>query len=219
MAKIQVKPVQAKICGITNEEDALWAVNLGADFVGLNFFSASPRKVSIEKAHDIAAKLPPFVKVVGVFVNPILEEVERVLKKVPLAAVQFHGDETKEDLEIIKSQFRILIWKAVRVQDEESLKAIPSFFGVADMILLDTFKADEAGGIGEPFNWDLAVKAKSFGIPIMLAGGLNPSNVQEAMLKVEPKGVDVASGVEKDGHPRKKDIEKMKAFLSKAKGS
>lgn len=218
MAKIQVKPVQVKICGITNGEDALWAVNLGADFIGLNFVPESPRKISIEKAHEIAAKVPPFVKCVGIFVNPTIDELEKVLKKVPLAVVQLHGLETADDLTKIKSQFRVQIWKAVKIEGENSLAQIQSFAGLADSILLDTFQAGLAGGTGETFDWDLALKAKAFGIPVFLAGGLNPENVKEAIFKSDPKGVDAASGVEKTGHPRKKDIEKMKSFISKAKG-
>ncbi len=218
MAKNFIKPVQVKICGVTNEEDALWAANLGTDFIGLNFYSGSPRKVSADKAQEIATKLPPFVKSVGVFVDPDLEDIEKILKKVPLAAVQLHGSETRELLEKIKSQFRVQIWKAVKVKDEESLKAITDFAGLADQILLDTFKDGAEGGTGESFDWSLAVKAKALGLPIFLAGGLNPENVAEAIAAVEPKGVDVASGVEKDGHPKKKDMEKMKKFISKAKG-
>ncbi len=218
MAKIYVKPVQVKICGITNEEDALWAVNLGADFIGLNFCAQSPRKVSIDKARDIAVTLPPFVKSLGVFLDPALEDIEKVLKKVPLFAVQLHGNESPEDIQKIKSAFRVQIWKAVRVHDEESLKQIDGFAGIADILVLDSFKEGVAGGTGETFDWSLAVKAKASGLPIFLAGGLTPENLAEAIAAVGPQGVDVASGVEKDGHPKKKDIAKMKSFISKAKG-
>lgn len=212
------RAVQVKICGITNENDALWAINLGADYIGLNFYKESPRKVSLQAAHEITEKMPSFAKAVGVFVNPAEGEIEAVLKKVRLSAVQLHGDEKPEDLLKIKSRFRVEIWKAVRVSGEESLKAVGDFLGAADQILLDAWKEDQAGGTGQTFDWDLAVKAKSFGMPIFLAGGLKPENVAEAIERVEPKGVDSASGVEKDGHPRKKDIEKMKSFICKAKG-
>lgn len=218
MTKIQTASVQVKICGITNEEDALWAVNFGSDFIGLNFYPESPRKVGIDKARDIAVKLPSFVKSVGIFVNPTIEEIEKVLKIVPLFAVQLHGEEKREDLEKIKSQFRVQTWKAIRIESEESLKKIEDFLGVADQILLDTLRDGLAGGTGQTFDWNLAVKAKSFGLPIFLAGGLKAENVKEAILAVEPKGVDAAGGVEKEGHPRRKDIDKMKLFISKAKG-
>lgn len=216
-AKVRTKPVQVKICGITNPEDALWAVNLGADYIGLNFSPQSPRKISVDMAREIAAGIPPFVKCVGIFVNPSQDEIEKVLKKVPLFAVQFHGDEKRDDLENIKSRFRIQIWKAVRVQDEESVKTIENFLGTADKILLDAWVEGRAGGTGKTFDWTLAQKAKSLGLPIILAGGLNPENVKDAVQTAEPDGVDAASGVEKDGHPRRKDIDKMKLFISRAK--
>ena len=215
---VKTKPVQVKICGITNEEDAVWAVNLGADFIGLNFYGESPRKVSLEKAHEIASKVPPFVKCAGIFVDQSFVEIEKVLKKVPLQVIQLHGSEKKEDLEKIKSQCRVQIWKAIRVENEGSLNQIQEFAGLADAVLLDAWKGGQAGGTGETFDWDLAVKAKAFGIPIFLAGGLNPENVGEAISRTDPKGVDAASGVEKNGHPRKKDMEKMKSFIMTAKG-
>ena len=206
-----------KICGITNAEDALWAANLGADFIGLNFYPESPRKVSVDMARDIATGLPPFVKCVGIFVDPTPDEIEKVLKKVPLHALQLHGNETREDVEIIRAKFRVQIWKAVRVQDEASVKTIGNFTGVADKILLDAWKEGQNGGTGESFDWALALKAKELGFPIILAGGLNPDNVRDAVQAAEPDAVDAASGVEKDGHPRRKDIDKMKSFIAKAK--
>lgn len=207
-----------KICGVTNAEDARWAVNLGADYVGINFYSESPRKVSIDKAKEIVESLPSFVKSVGVFVNPDLNELGKILKKAPIHILQLHGNETADEILKLKSNFNVAIWKVVKIQSEESLKEIESLAGVADMILLDTFKADQPGGTGETFDWEIAVKAKAFGIPVFLAGGLNPDNVEEAIEKVEPIGVDVASGVEKMEHPRKKDVEKMKSFILRAKG-
>ncbi|OGR88783.1 MAG: hypothetical protein A3A86_00480 [Elusimicrobia bacterium RIFCSPLOWO2_01_FULL_60_11] len=206
-----------KICGITNAEDALWAANLGADFIGLNFSPLSPRKVSVDMAAGIAAGLPPFVKCVGIFTDPPQEDVEKVLKKVPLAAVQFHGNEKREDLENVKARFRVQIWKAVRVKDEESLKAMEDFIGAADKILLDAWVEGQAGGTGKTLDWTLARKARMMGIPIILAGGLTPDNVKEAVDSTDADGVDAASGVEKDGHPRRKDIEKMKLFISRAR--
>ena len=216
MAKL--KPVQVKICGITNVDDARWVVNLGGDFVGLNFCAESPRKVSVEKAAEVAASLPPFVKSVGVFINPEIKELEKILKKVPLGALQLHGDEPLEFLPVLKSQFRLPIWKAVRVENEESLKRISDYAGIADVLLLDTYKPGQAGGTGESFDWNLAVSAKQYGIPVFLAGGLKPENVVEAIQTAEPVGVDAASGVEKEGRPKKKDLDKLKLFIQRAKG-
>ena len=148
MATIKTKPVQAKICGITNEEDALWAANLGADFVGLNFIAESPRKISIEKARDIHAKVPPFVKCAGIFLDPSVAQIEAVMKKVPLGIIQFHGNESRQDLENVKSMFHVQVWKAIRVENEESLEKIKDFERVADAVLLDAFVPDIAGGTG-----------------------------------------------------------------------
>ena len=217
MSPVRAKAVQVKICGITNPEDAVWAANLGADFVGLNFSSLSPRKVSVDMGKEIAGKLPPFVKCVGVFVNPTVEDIEKVLKKISLFAVQLHGDEKRGDMENIKSRFNVQVWKAVRVQNEDSLASIEGFKGAVDRILLDAWVDGQQGGTGKTFDWALVQKAKACGIPLMLAGGLNPENVQDAVETAEPDGIDAASGVEKDGHPRRKDIEKMKLFISRAK--
>lgn len=214
-----MKPILVKICGITNSEDALWAVNLGADFIGVNFYAESPRKVSLEKASEIVSSLPPFVKAVGIFVNPELSAIEKILKKVTLHFLQLHGKEIKDEILKIKSQFNLPVWKAVRMENESSLSVIPELLGTADAILLDAFHPDQMGGTGKTFDWTLANKAKEYGIPIILSGGLNPENVIEAVNRVNPFAVDTASGVEKDGHPRKKDIEKVKLFITRAKGS
>ena len=213
-----MKAVQVKICGLTNEEDTRWVVNLGADYVGVNFCAESPRKVSVEKAAEIVAGLPSFVKAVGVFMNPDLVELKKILKKVPLQFLQLHGDEMPELLGKIKADFQIPIWKAIRVENEDSLKKISDYVGTVHTLLLDAYKPGQPGGTGETFDWALAVKAKEYGIPIFLAGGLRPDNVLDAMKAVEPAGVDVASGVEKEGHPKKKDAEKMKVFIGRAKG-
>ena len=208
---------KVKICGITNTEDAKWAANLGADFIGLNFCKESPRKISIENAAEIATSLPPFVKAVGVVMDAPIEDIEKILKKVSVSGLQFHGSETPEDIQAVKSKFRVFLWKALKVENEESLDAIAAFAGIADGILLDACKPGQAGGTGETFDWALAAKAKLAGIPIYLAGGLNADNVKDAILQAGPQGVDVAGGVEKDGHPRRKDVEKMKAFILRAK--
>lgn len=208
---------QVKICGVTNEEDARWAENLGADYIGFNFCGESPRKVSAEKSGEIAQKCPPFVKKVGVFMNPQAAEIEKVLKKTQLDVLQLHGDETPEQASELKAKFQKKIWKAIRVQDEASLEKIQGFAGIADLILLDAYVPDQNGGTGKTFNWELVSKAKSFGLPIALAGGLTPENVSEAVKKTAPVVVDSASGVEKDGHPRKKDMNKMMAFIMNAK--
>lgn len=216
MAKF--KPVQVKICGITNASDALWVVNLGGDYVGLNFCPESPRKVIESKAGEIIQGLPPFVKAVGVFMNMPLADLQKVLRKAPLAILQLHGDESPAEVRAIKAATGLKVWKAVRMEDESSLEKAASYAQVADALLLDAYKVGQAGGTGETFDWELAIKVKQFNAPIYLAGGLKPDNVVGAIQTVEPVGVDTASGVEKDGHPRKKDLDKLKVFIQRAKG-
>ena len=215
--KIKIKPVLVKICGITIKEDAIWAANLGADFVGINLCPESPRKVSIEKALEISSSLPSFVKTVGVFVNEELAVIEKILKKVPLHVLQLHGNESPDVVTQFKNQFHLPIWKVVHIENEESLNKIADYVGIADVILLDRFHPLLPGGTGEAFDWTIAVKAKEYGMRIILSGGLKPENVREAISQVEPYAVDTASGVEKEGHPRRKDIEKMKLFILGAK--
>ena len=210
--------VLVKVCGVTNVEDARWAVNFGADFIGLNFARKSPRMVSPEKAGEIVSGLPGFAKSVGVFVDPDLDFLTRVLAGVKLSVLQFHGVESPEFLGEIKAAFNLPVWKAVRVQEASSLAQIELYQNCADQILLDAYSPDLAGGTGEVFNWDLAVEAKKFNVPIILAGGLTPLNVADAVRQVRPHGVDAASGVEKTGRPKKKDMDKMRAFVEAAKG-
>lgn len=214
---------KVKICGITNEKDALWATNLGADYLGFNFFAGSPRKISPELAKKIIAKLPPFISTVGVFVNEEIKTVLKIVKKCNLSLVQLHGEETAEYCEKFKVEslkLKVGIIKAFRIENEKSLEPISQYVEKVDYFLFDTYVPGIEGGTGVPMsreNWDLALKVKEMFIstsnpkPIFLAGGLNPENVQEAVIKVKPYAVDVASGIER--LPRRKDYEKMKTFI------
>lgn len=192
--------VKVKICGITNIEDALSAVELGADALGF-VFAPSPRQVTHEKAKEIIKKLPPWISTVGVFVN---EKPERILQ-MDLDWIQLHGEESPDYCRELGRK----IVKTIRVKEKSSLEKIPEY-SVAG-ILLDTYDPALSGGTGKGFNWDLAIEAKKFGKPIILAGGLNPENVAEAIKRVQPYGVDISSGVESS--PGKKDYEKMKQFI------
>jgi len=212
--------VKIKICGITNEKDAIWATNLGVDYLGFNFYKLSPRKISPKLASQIIRKLPNFVQPVGVFVNEEIKTILRIVKKCNLSLIQLHGEETAEYCQKLKdemSKVKRQIIKAFRMRDEEGLKVLPEYTDKADYFLLDTYVPGMEGGTGETFNWDLAIKARDLVAPkpIFLAGGLTPDNVAEAVEKVKPYGVDVASGVER--LPRRKDYEKMKLFITKAK--
>jgi phosphoribosylanthranilate isomerase len=197
---------RVKICGITNLADAQAAIAAGADVLGLNFYEGSPRHISMKTAAEIANKLPPFVMRAGVFVNANEDLVTRAIGECGLSLLQFHGDEPPD----FCAQFGLMSMKAFRIRDAESLKELPRF--QTDAYLLDAFSPEARGGTGEKFNWDLAIEAQKFGKPVFLAGGLTPENVADAVRKVRPFGVDVASGVESS--PGKKGHAKIRAFIA-----
>jgi phosphoribosylanthranilate isomerase len=205
-----------KICGVTNIEDALLVTNLGAEFIGFNLYKDSPRKVAVNSARDIIAKLPPFITPVGVFVDEELQAAAKTAKKCGFKLLQLHGAETPDYCKQLFELAAIPVIKAFRVRDESVLAEIPAYKEIVKYILLDAYVPGEPGGTGETFNWDLALKAADIGIPVFLAGGLNPENVESAVEKVHPFAVDVCSGVER--LQRRKDFEKLKAFIRNARG-
>jgi len=202
--------VKVKICGITNPDDARAAVDFGADALGFVFFAGSPRCVSPEVAAAIIGKLPPFTATIGVFVNEEPKQVEKTITATGIDVVQFHGEEPPEMCAISR---RLI--KAIRIKSLESLDPLKHYKNIVSAFLLDTFTPDLFGGTGRIFNWDVATYAKQFG-NIILAGGLTPENVADAVRHVRPYAVDVSSGVESE--KGKKDHKKMKAFIEKAKG-
>jgi len=197
--------VKVKICGITSVADAASAVEAGADAIGLMFYNGSPRHITLATAKAISRELPPFVLRVGVFVNPGADEVQEAIAAAELNLLQFHGEEPPQ----FCLQFGVMSMKAFRVRDEESLRALPDY--PTDAWLLDAYSPGALGGTGERFDWELAVRAKEFGKPIFLAGGLTPQNVADAVRRVQPFAVDVSSGVE--SAPGRKDSEKMREFV------
>lgn len=200
--------MRVKICGITQLQDALDAVSLGADAVGF-IFAKSPRHVSIEKVKEITSQLPPFVTRVGVFVDQPIEEVNKTLADCVLDAAQLHG---KESVEYCKQVDRRVI-KAFRIHDEKSLEHLKEYENIAASFLLDTFVPGVAGGTGQTFDWGLALKAKKMvKRPIILSGGINESNIMQAIKTVHPDGIDLSSGVEKS--PGIKDYDKMRKLFS-----
>jgi len=201
--------VRVKVCGITSIEDAVMAVEAGADALGLMFYERSPRKISIETASAIKNALPPFVVKVGVFADAT-ENVIRTAALSGLNALQFHGNETPEFVKRFSPTTTI---KAFRIQNAASLAQLVAYNTSA--WLLDSYTPAQLGGTGTTFNWDLALQARKLGRPIILAGGLTPENVAEAVRKVRPYGVDVSSGVE--SAPGKKDPAKVAAFIQAAK--
>ena len=203
--------LRVKICGITSIEDAVSAVDAGADALGFMFYERSPRRISMDLAATIKNALPPFVVRVGVFADAA-ENVIRGAALCGLHALQFHGNETPE---FLKRFSPITTIKAFRVQSAASLATLPSYNTSA--WLLDSYTAAQLGGTGNTFNWDLALQARKLGRPIILAGGLTPENVAEAVRKVRPYAVDVSSGVE--FAPGKKDPAKVAAFIRAAKSA
>lgn len=196
---------RVKICGITSREDAVAAVEAGADALGFVFVPGTPRCVHPEVAERIVGVLPPFVTPVGVFMNQPLEEVLRIAARCGLQAVQLHGDEP----EAYSRRIPLRVIKAVRVRDAESLRILPTY--PAHAFLLDAFVEGQAGGTGTPVSWELAVQAKGHA-PIILSGGLRPDTVGLAVRRVRPYGVDVSSGVEVS--PGRKDHQKVREFIA-----
>lgn len=199
---------KVKICGITSLEDALVAVDAGADALGFVFYDNSPRNIDPDAAARIIAAIPPFVQVVGLFVNADLDLVNTTADRCRLDIVQLHGDESPSYCQAVRRR----VMKAFRVRGMESLVAMAEYRVSA--YLLDAYSPNAYGGTGARFDWDCAVAAKSQG-RIVLAGGLDPDNVASAVATVAPYGVDVSSGVELS--PGRKDPEKVRRFIKEAK--
>jgi phosphoribosylanthranilate isomerase len=203
--------VKVKICGITNYEDALFAVESGADALGF-IFADSPRRILPEAARRIIRRLPPFIKSVGVFVNEAPERITEIVSLCGIDLIQLHGKESPD----VCAQFMPRVIKAIAVKDDSVFKGIPSYRGNVKGLLLDTYSEKMAGGVGKVFSWDLAIKIREMGMPIILAGGLRPSNVVAAISIVRPYAIDVNSGVEE--RPTKKSHVLIKELFDKIRG-
>lgn len=180
-----------KICGITKPLDALSVAESGTDAIGLVFHEASPRHVTIEQACSIVTVLPPFVTIVGLFVDAPESYIRRIIEQVPLNLLQFHGSEQPAECELYSKPYM----KAVHMSDEVDLSRIEQQYTRASGLLLDTYVPGQHGGTGQRFDWSLI---SSVSIPIILAGGLTPETVSDAVESVKPYAVDVSSGVETD---------------------
>ena len=202
---MNVTVVRSKICGITRIEDALAAVEAGADAIGLVFYGKSPRAVSIEQAAAILQALPPFVTSVGLFVDMPRDELQQLLQRLPLDLLQFHGDESPADCE---GHGRPYI-KALRIRPGEDVAAAMAPYAGAQGILLDTFVEGVPGGTGASFDWSLVPEDAAK--PIILSGGLDSDNVATAIRQVRPHAVDVSGGVE--ASKGIKDAGKIRAFV------
>lgn len=198
-----------KICGLTTEEDALLAVALGADALGFNFVNGSPRQIAPDKAREIARRLPPETLTVGIFRDEVPGRVVELTQRAGLRAAQLHGNESAEQTRHVRSLVPIVI------------KAFPA--GHPGLATIDDYGADivmidgAEPGSGEVFDWSLAEGAPTAGHRVVLAGGLHVGNVDDAIERVQPWGVDVATGVE--SAPGQKDAVKMREFIAKAKAA
>jgi len=203
--------MKIKICGLTNRDDAIDAVNLGADAIGFIFYENSPRYITPDIVEEISLFLPPFVLLVGVFVNHDKAFIDAVVHRCKLDLIQLHGNESPE---FCRSMRRRVI-KAFKIEDLNDVDAIAPYQSSVSAVLLDTKVAGREGGTGKVFDWGLALKAKEFDIPLILAGGVNVSNLNKAAKLVNPYAVDLSSSVE--SAPGKKDYNKMKELIDAAK--
>ncbi|MBI5659978.1 MAG: phosphoribosylanthranilate isomerase [Nitrosomonadales bacterium] len=205
---------RTKICGITRAQDALAVAASGADALGLVFYDKSPRHVSAQLAAQLAAALPPFVTLAGLFVNPRADEVREALRRVPLDVLQFHGEEEPE----FCAQFGRPYLKAVRVKAGMDLLQCASHYRSAQGLLFDAFVEGSHGGTGTSFDW--ALIPHGLPLPVILSGGLHSGNVAEAIRRVRPYAVDVSSGVEAGGAETAKGIKdaaKIASFINEVK--
>jgi len=182
---------RVKICGITRIDDALAAVNAGADALGFVFYEPSPRSISLQQANLIFDALPPFINKVALFVNPSREEVEEALANLSIDVLQFHGDEDAAFCESFNKPYL----KAIRVHSGTNFAKLAEDYKKASGLLFDAFDSKQYGGTGHTFDWSLL--PKNYSAPLILAGGLTADNVCQAITETRPYAVDISSGVEK----------------------
>lgn len=210
--------IRVKICGLTTAESVEAACAAGAAYLGFNFFERSPRSVTIEKARELAVDVPPGIAKVALVVDADDDLLDRITDRVPIDILQLHGSESPERVRDVRARYGLPVMKVVGVSGPEDLEALDTYSGAADQILVDAKPPRDAvlpGGNGVAFDWRLIAQRRWPG-PWMLAGGLTPENVAEAIALTGARQVDVASGVE--SAPGRKDPEKMQAFVSAAKG-
>ena len=212
------KPVKIKICGMTDEEMVDVAIEAGADFLGVVFFEKSPRHVSIDRAAEVLEFVPEEVLRVGLFVDPDDRFLDQAMNNLRLDLFQLHGKETPERVEAIRLEYGMPVIKARGVSSAADLDAAAAYAEVADWLLFDAkppVDADRPGGNAAAFDWSL-LKGRKFACPWILAGGLTPENVAEAIKLSGAKAVDVSSGVE--SAPGVKDAAKIEAFIKAVRG-
>lgn len=203
--------IRVKICGVTRPEDGAHAARCGADAIGLVFYPPSPRAVDLERARAVVAALPPFVTVVALFVDPAPAAVREVLAALPVGLLQFHGEEPPEACQVYGRPYL----KAVPMREGVDLEAEARRYAGAAGLLLDSYRAGLKGGTGVTFDWSRV--PAGLGKPVVLAGGLTPENVAEAVRRVRPYAVDVSGGVE--AARGVKDPERVAAFIRGVNGA
>ena len=197
-----------KICGITSKEQANEIAALGVNALGF-VFATSPRKVSPDEARCIISAMPPLVSSVGVFVDEQSDTVRDIVDYCGLDFVQLHGSESVDYCKALAPR----VIKAFRIRDERELQKLPAYEPYVRGFLLDAWSTKAMGGTGTTFDWSLAVKAASMvNRPVILAGGLTPVNIQDALVQASPWGVDASSGLEKE--PGYKDMTKVRDFVA-----
>lgn len=202
--------VRVKVCGITNREDALEISKMGVDAIGFILSTKSQRTVSLSKVSEIVKILPPFLSRVAVVVDPTIEQLNEIENSKFFDYIQFHGSES---IDLIKRS-KLKTIKAIKIENEESLKAISTYEEDVDYFLFDTKVGEKVGGTGKTFDWGF-LKQINLQKPFILAGGIGPNNVIEAIKEVKPDAIDLNSKVEEK--PGKKDIKLIKEVLSKIK--
>ncbi len=207
---------RVKICGLKTRESVAAAVEAGAAYLGFNFVTRSKRYVDVPAARDLAIDVPPGVAKVALVLDADDATLDAITAAVPLDMLQLHGEETPERVLEVKSRYGLPVMKAVGIGDEADLAALDLYGKVADQLLVDAKpprQGDLPGGTGVPFDWRL-IANRRWPVPWMLAGGLTPDNVAEAIALTGARQVDVASGVE--SAPGVKDIDLIRAFLANA---
>ncbi len=205
--------IRVKICGLKTPETIAAAAEAGAAYVGFNFFPKSPRSVPVELARELALEVPPGVAKVGLVVDADGSRLQEILDVVPLDIIQLHGSETPERVKEVRAAFGLPVMKAIGIASAEDVGRIDEYAGVADMLLIDAKPPKDGplpGGNGVAFDWRL-IANRRWSLPWMLAGGLTPENVGEAIALTGARQVDVSSGVE--SAPGEKDVSRIRAFL------
>jgi phosphoribosylanthranilate isomerase len=201
-------PVRVKICGLTRAHDVQAAVAAGADALGFVFAPASRRVLEADAARQLAGQVPAFVARVGLFMDQDADEVRRIVERVPLNLLQFHG---QEEAAYCRS-FGLPYIKAVAMGSDSSVAGADEVYADACGLLLDSHRLGQSGGTGQTFDW---AEIPALGLPLILAGGLTPANVRQAVRQVRPWAVDVSSGVE--DAPGVKNADSMRTFIKEAK--